>query len=151
MTFQRLMERCFQDMNLAELIIFLDDVLVHAKSLEELEERTINVLARLRKYGLKLDPVKCMFCVKEVCHLGFLLTADGIRHTRSVQNRSPDHLARTEDGEGRQIFHRLCWLLPEVGSTLFAACQTTQRSDCRVHPQEDPKEGRQEGNTDTGI
>ncbi len=53
MTFQRLMERCFQDMNLAELIIFLDDVLVHAKSLEELEERTINVLARLRKYGLK--------------------------------------------------------------------------------------------------
>ena len=78
MTFQRLMERCFQDMNLAELIIFLDDVLVHAKSLEELEERTINVLARLRKYGLKLDPVKCMFCVKEVCHLGFLLTADGI-------------------------------------------------------------------------
>ena len=81
MTFQRLMERCFQDMNLAELIIFLDDVLVHAKSLEELEERTINVLARLRKYGLKLDPDKCMFCVKEVCHLGFLLTADGIRHT----------------------------------------------------------------------
>ena len=79
MTFQRLMERCFQDMNLAELIIFLDDVLVHAKSLEELEERTINVLARLRKYGLKLDPDKCMFCVKEVCHLGFLLTADGIR------------------------------------------------------------------------
>ena len=33
----------------------------------------------MRKYGLKLDPDKCMFCVKEVCHLGFLLTADGIR------------------------------------------------------------------------
>ena len=64
---------------MAELIIFLDDVLVHAKSLAELEERTINVLARMSKYGLKLDPDKCMFCVKEACHLGFLLTAEGVR------------------------------------------------------------------------
>ena len=79
MTFQRLMERCFHDMNLAELIIFLDDVLVHAKTLDELEERTISVLRRLREFGLKLDPDKCIFCVKEVCHLGFLISADGIR------------------------------------------------------------------------
>ena len=138
-TFQWLIKRCFQDMNMAELIIFLDDVLVHAKSLVELEERTINVLARMSKYGLKLDPDKCMFGEKEV---SFRFSPySGRSPTRSIQNRSPDHMACTEDGEGRQIIHRLCWLLPEMGSTLFTACQTTQQSDRRVHPQGDPKEG----------
>ena len=42
-------------MNLTELIIFLDDILVHADSLEELETRTLKVLTRLRNFGLKSD------------------------------------------------------------------------------------------------
>ena len=79
MTFQRLMEQCFRDMNLVELIIFLDDLLVHAETLEELEERTIKVLQRLRRYKLKLDPDKCVFCAKEVKHLGFLISGKGLR------------------------------------------------------------------------
>ena len=79
MTFQRLMEQCLSDMNLAELIIFLDDILVHAPTLDLLEQRTVSVLQRMRRYGLKLDPDKCVFCVKEVRHLGFLISADGIR------------------------------------------------------------------------
>jgi len=79
MTFQRLMEQCFRDMNLVELIIFLDDVLIHAETLEELEERTIKVLERLRRFKLKLDPDKCVFCATEVKHLGFLISGEGIR------------------------------------------------------------------------
>lgn len=78
-TFQRLMEQCFKDMNLAELIIFLDDVLVHAETLELLEDRTIRVLERLRSFRLKLDPDKCVFGVREVRHLGFLISGDGVR------------------------------------------------------------------------
>ena len=78
-TFQRLMEKCFQDMNLSELIVFLDDVLVHGKTLEDMEERTLKVLQRLRKYQLKLDPEKCTFGVREVRHLGFLISADGVK------------------------------------------------------------------------
>lgn len=79
MTFQRLMECCFSDMNLAELIIFLDDVLVHASTLQELEERTIKVLDRMRRFKLKLDPDKCMFGATEVRHLGYLISEGSIR------------------------------------------------------------------------
>ena len=61
MTFQRLMEQCFGDMNLVDLIIFLDDLLIHAETLEELGDKTIKVLDRLRHYNLKLDPDKCVF------------------------------------------------------------------------------------------
>lgn len=79
MTFQRLMEQCFGDMNLVDLIIFLDDLLIHAKTLEELGDKTIKVLDRLRHFNLKLDPDKCVFGAKEVRHLGFLISGDGLR------------------------------------------------------------------------
>ena len=78
-TFQRLMETVFRDMNLMELIVFLDDILIHGKTLEELEERTINVLERLRKFNLKLDPAKCIFGATEVKHLGYIVSDEGIR------------------------------------------------------------------------
>ncbi|KAK7097613.1 hypothetical protein V1264_004561 [Littorina saxatilis] len=73
------METVFSDMNLVELIIFLDDILVHAQSLEELEERTVKVLERLRKFNLKLDPAKCIFGATEIRHLGYLISEGTIR------------------------------------------------------------------------
>ena len=77
--FQRVMETVFRDMNLVELIIFLDDILIHASSLEELEVRTIKVLDRLRKFKLKVDPAKCVFGATEIKHLGFLISENSIR------------------------------------------------------------------------
>ncbi|XP_025104583.1 uncharacterized protein K02A2.6-like [Pomacea canaliculata] len=79
MTFQRLMDCCLSDMNLAELIIFLDDILVHGSNLQQLEDRTIRALERLRIFKLKLDPDKCIFATTEVRHLGYLVSAEGIR------------------------------------------------------------------------
>ena len=77
--FQRLMESVFSDMNLAELIGFLDDILIHGRTLEELEERTIAALEPLRKFKLKLDPEKCIFGTTEIRHLGFVISAGGIQ------------------------------------------------------------------------
>ncbi|KAK7094687.1 hypothetical protein V1264_019601 [Littorina saxatilis] len=73
------METVFSDMNLVELIIFLDDILIHAQSLEELEERTVKVLERLRKFNLKLDPSKCIFGATEIRHLGYMISEGTIR------------------------------------------------------------------------
>lgn len=46
-TFQRLMEKCMGDINLREVLIFLDDIIVFSKTLEEHEMRLANVLNRL--------------------------------------------------------------------------------------------------------
>ena len=78
-TFQRLMDKVFVDMNLSELIVFLDDILVHGRTLEELEDRTIRALERLRQFKLKLDPKKCVFGTNEVRHLGHIISDKGIR------------------------------------------------------------------------
>ena len=78
LTFQRLMEKCVGDMNLRELLVYLDDLIIHGKSLDEAEERLFRTLDRLRAFGLKLDPKKCKFFQTKVTHLGHVVTQDGI-------------------------------------------------------------------------
>ncbi|KAL1269812.1 hypothetical protein QQF64_032101 [Cirrhinus molitorella] len=50
-TFQRLMEKCMGDINLREVLVFLDDLIVFSETLEEHEARLLNVLSRLKDYG----------------------------------------------------------------------------------------------------
>ena len=78
LTFQRLMEKCVGDMNLKELLVYLDDLNIHGRSLEEAEERLFKTLDRLRSFGLKLDPKKCKFFQTKVVHLGHVVTENGI-------------------------------------------------------------------------
>ena len=78
LTFQRLMEKCVGDMNMKELLVYLDDIIVHGKSLEEAEARLIKTLKRLRTFGLKLDPKKCKFFQTTVKHLGHIISEEGI-------------------------------------------------------------------------
>ena len=77
-TFQRLMERCVGDMNMKELLVYLDDIIVHAETIEEALNRLVKVLTRLREYGLKLDPKKCKFFQRTVKHLGHIVSEGGV-------------------------------------------------------------------------
>ncbi len=60
-TFQRLMEQCMGDLNRREVLVFIDDLIVFSKTLEEHEARLLQVLERLRDYGLKLSPKNASF------------------------------------------------------------------------------------------
>lgn len=77
-TFQRLMEKCMGDMNLKEVVVFLDDLIVFSKTLEEHEARLIKVLNRLKEYGLKLSPEKCKFFQSSVRYLGHVVSERGV-------------------------------------------------------------------------
>ncbi|KAG5277367.1 hypothetical protein AALO_G00116720 [Alosa alosa] len=79
-TFQRLMEKCMGDINLKEVLVFIDDLIVFSKSLEEHETRLTHVLTRLRDNGLKLSPDKCRFFQTSVRYLGHVVSRDGV-HT----------------------------------------------------------------------
>ena len=52
-----------------ELLVYLDDLIIYGKTLEEAEERLFKALDRLRSFGLKVDPKKCVFFVKHEKHL----------------------------------------------------------------------------------
>lgn len=77
-TFQRLMEKCMGDMNLKGVVVFLDDLIVFSKTLEDHEARLIKVLNRLKEYGLKLSPEKCKFFQSSVRYLGHVVSEQGV-------------------------------------------------------------------------
>lgn len=77
-TFQRLMERAVGDMHLLQVIVYLDDLIVFGRTLEEHEERLMKVLDRLEEFGLKLSVDKCQFCQPSVKYVGHIVSADGV-------------------------------------------------------------------------
>ncbi|CAM5100683.1 unnamed protein product, partial [Eretmochelys imbricata] len=77
-TFQRLMERVVGDMNLLQVLVYLDDLIVFGRTLEEHEERLLKVLDRLEDYGLKLSIDKCQFCRTSVKYVGHIVSQEGV-------------------------------------------------------------------------
>ena len=77
LTFQAFMDSTFRDM-ITEgwLIIYMDNVLVFTKTLEECQEQTKRVLDRMEEENLHLKLAKCAFNQTEVEYLG-LVVRDG--------------------------------------------------------------------------
>jgi len=59
-------------------LCYLDDIVIYARTPEELLERLRTVLDRLREVGLKAKPSKCELFRTEIKFLGHLVSADGI-------------------------------------------------------------------------
>jgi len=77
-TFQRYMERILGDKIFSTLIVYLDDVLVFSRTIEEHLERLRNLFNRMREYGLKFKGKKCTVCATTVKYLGFQVSEEGI-------------------------------------------------------------------------
>jgi len=55
------------------MIVYMDDILIFSKTLEENQERTRRVLEIIRKETLFLKPEKCTFDAQEVDYLGMII------------------------------------------------------------------------------
>lgn len=82
-TLQRLMEKAVGDMNLLQVLVYLDNLIVFGRSLEEHEERLLRVLDRLEEVGLKLSLDKCQFCQPRVKYVGHIVSAEGVATLKS--------------------------------------------------------------------
>lgn len=69
---------------------YLDDIVVHAISLDDHTRKFSTIFKRLWEHGLKLQPNKCEFLRHEVCYLDHVITDNGIKldpkKISSVQN-----------------------------------------------------------------
>lgn len=78
------------DINGIKAFVYLDDVIIIGTSFEDHKKQLEDVFTRLRKYNLKLQPIKCKFLRKEVAYLGHIITEEGIqpdlKTTESVVN-----------------------------------------------------------------
>ncbi|KAL6421494.1 hypothetical protein ACFW04_011246 [Cataglyphis niger] len=76
-TFQRLMDNVLSGLQGNELFVYMDDIVIYARSLKEHEVKFNKLMERLRKANLKLQPDKCEFLCREVAYLGHIIGADG--------------------------------------------------------------------------
>jgi hypothetical protein len=60
-------------------LVYLDDIVIFGETLQVHNEKLREVLGRMRKHNLKLQPDKCEFLRKEVTFLGHVMTKDGVK------------------------------------------------------------------------
>ncbi|GBG75187.1 hypothetical protein CBR_g19700 [Chara braunii] len=78
-TFQAAMTTEFRHMVDRYVLIYLDDILIYNRSLEEHVEHLRTVLERLRQAKYKANRDKCEFARQELEYLGHYVTPQGIR------------------------------------------------------------------------
>ena len=78
-TFQCLMDRILMKYLHKVCFVFMDDILIFSKSLQEHLQHLELIFEELKQYGLKIQLDKSEFLRKEVPFLGHIITADGIK------------------------------------------------------------------------
>lgn len=77
-TFQRLMNTLLSDLIDKCVCVYLDDIVIYSKTLDEHVEHIRQVLDRLNLEGLKLNLNKCCFAKKKISFLGHIVGENGI-------------------------------------------------------------------------
>ena len=116
--FQRLMQKVLDGLNPDEgpdfVEVYIDDVLVFSRTMEEHVEHLRQVLARLRKAGLKLKPTKCHFIRQAVEYLGHVITPDGLKPNPKQVSAIQDYLFRSRISFTSSSIPRDDFLLPSI-------------------------------------
>ena len=77
--FSRMMAEHFRDMLFKKALVFLDDVILIGKSVEELLSHFEEYCTKIRAAKLKTKPSKCFLFRKEVAFLGHLVNENGVK------------------------------------------------------------------------
>ena len=77
-TFQRLMDQIKRGLDCKEMLVYMDDVIIHANSLKEHDKRVRKFFNRLTSTRLVLQPEKVYFLRKEVAFLGHIVSDKGV-------------------------------------------------------------------------
>ncbi|KAM1674510.1 hypothetical protein ACFX2K_040569 [Malus domestica] len=125
-TYQRAMQKIFNDMLHKNVECYVDDVVVKTKKrLDHLKDLRV-VFERLRKYNLKMNPLKCAFGVTSGKFFGFIVKHRGIEvdqaKIKAIQSMpEPRNLHELKSLQGRLAFIR------RFISNLAGRCQPFSR------------------------
>jgi hypothetical protein len=88
-SFQMMMDLVLRDLIGTDCCVFIDDVIVFGRTIEEHASRLEHVLERFEKARLQLHPGKCEFAQPQVEYLGYIVSKEGIKaspgKTRAVR------------------------------------------------------------------
>ena len=130
--YQRAMYEMFCDFDGVEII--MDDILIHAPTLELHNKRLALVLQRCRDRNLRLNPRKTKLCADEVEYIGHKLTADGVKISEEkvravVEMPEPRSIANVQSLLGMVTY--TCKFLPHLSSVTEPLRQLIKESNAR--------------------
>lgn len=82
--FQSFMNIILSGLTPEECLVYMDDILIYANSLEEHEKKYNRLIERLREYNLKLAPEKCNFLQRDIVYLGHIINDKGVQPNLST-------------------------------------------------------------------
>ena len=93
------------------LAVYIDDVLVFSRTLEDHLRHLAAVMDRLQEVGLKLKPKKCHFIRRSVEYLGYLITTSGLQPNPKLVQAvaefpTPDNLKTLRQFLGLSSYYR---------------------------------------------
>ncbi|KAK8957359.1 hypothetical protein KSP39_PZI001154 [Platanthera zijinensis] len=77
-TYQRMMDRIFRDQRGRNLEVYVDDLMVKSKCVDSHLRDLEETFATLRRFKMRLNPLKCVFGASRGKFLGHLLTLAGV-------------------------------------------------------------------------
>jgi len=76
--YQRAMNSMFHDFVRKFMQVYIDDIVVKSSAEKDHLDHLHQSFEKMRKYGLKMNPLKCTFCVCACDFLGFVVHKKGI-------------------------------------------------------------------------
>ena len=110
-TFMDLMNRVFHEYLDRFVIVYIDDILIFSKSMEEHEEHLRIIFQILRENKLYAKFKKCEFWLDQVVFLGHVISEAGISVDPSKVEAVVDWARPTNMSEVRSFLFKPCWLL----------------------------------------
>ena len=106
-TFQRLMERVLAGLQWQTCLVYIDDIIIFSRTVDEHLERLNEVFSRLRSAQLRLKPKKCTLFRKKVKYLGHEVSETGIE-TDPEKIAAVQNWPRPKDVSDVRSFMGLC-------------------------------------------
>ena len=78
-TFQRLMERVLSGLHWSTCLVYIDDIIVFSRTVQEHFLNLAGVFQRLKEAGLKVKPKKCHPFRTKVKYLGYIVSYGGVQ------------------------------------------------------------------------
>jgi len=110
-TFQRTIASIFEKAHFEFLLIYLDDLIIFSKTLEEHIAHLEEVFDILHKAGLRLNLRKCHFFKKRIEYLGHVVTGKGVwpnkKNIESIENfPEPKNVRQLQGYLGLSTYYR---------------------------------------------
>ena len=109
-TYQRLVTKMFRPLLGSTMEVYIDDMLVKSKQRPDHAVHLQQTFDLLRKYGMKLNPLKCAFGVSAGRFLGFMVTQRGIGANPAQLKAILQSPAPSSKKEIQQLTNRLAAL-----------------------------------------